>query len=69
MTTAATYTNRGHLEGDTLTRALINAAARGIRPRRGDSETAYLSLSEHDGERAIAVMLCDHLAVIIDSTG
>jgi hypothetical protein len=57
MTTAATYTNRGHLEGDTLTRALINAAARGIRPRRGDSETAYLSLSEHDGERAIAVML------------
>jgi hypothetical protein len=37
--------------GDALTRALIDLASRGGRPRCGDSETAYLWTSDHDGER------------------
>jgi hypothetical protein len=37
---------------DQLTKALINAAARGIRPRCGDYEVNHYGLSEHEGERA-----------------
>jgi hypothetical protein len=64
MTTAATYTNRGRIEGDKLTRALINAAARGVRPRCGDYETSYLWLSEDAGERQLAALMCAGCAVL-----
>jgi hypothetical protein len=43
---------------DALTRALVDAAARGQRPRCGDYETAHLWLSEHDGERKQAAIMC-----------
>ena len=43
---------------DRLTQALVRAAARGVRPRCGDSETAYLWLSDHDGERKQAALMC-----------
>jgi hypothetical protein len=43
---------------DALTRALIVAAARGIRPRCGDYETSYLWLSEEPGERRLAALMC-----------
>jgi transcription factor WhiB len=43
---------------EALTQALVRAAARGIRPRCGDSETAYLWLSDHDGERKHAALMC-----------
>jgi hypothetical protein len=58
MTTAATYTNRGRIEGDRLTRALINAAARGVRPRCGDYETSYMWLSEDAPDRQLAALMC-----------
>ena len=39
---------------DQLTRALVAAAARGVRPRCGDYETSHLFLSEDPAERRIA---------------
>jgi hypothetical protein len=43
MTTTRT---RAAEANDALTRALINAAAKGLRPRCGDYETSHLWLSE-----------------------
>src|SRR5215204_3502604 len=42
-----------------LTRALIAAAAKGLRPRCGDDEISYMFLSDHPGERALAATWCD----------
>lgn len=49
---------RAGAASDALTRALVNAASRGIRPRCGDYETSYLWLSEDAGERMRAQRLC-----------
>ena len=43
---------------EALTQALISAAARGIRPRCGDYETSLLWLSELDGQRKQAAIMC-----------
>lgn len=49
---------RADQANEQLTRALITAAAGGIRPRCGDAEISYLWLSEHDGERRLAALMC-----------
>jgi Transcription factor WhiB len=41
-----------------LTRALIDAATVGVRPRCGDGETSYLFLSEDEHDREQAVRMC-----------
>jgi hypothetical protein len=51
---------------DQLTKALVAAAARGIRPRCGDAETSYLWLSEDDQERALAALMCSGCAVLAE---
>jgi hypothetical protein len=48
---------------DKLTIALVSAAARGIRPRCGDS---YLWLSELEHERQQAARLCANCVVIAE---
>jgi hypothetical protein len=50
--------SRGRIEADRLTRALIDAAVQGLRPHCSDPGTRDLWLSEHDGERAQAAILC-----------
>lgn len=52
----ATYMRAGEA-GERLTRALVNAAARGVRPRCGDYETSYMWLSEDPAERARAALM------------
>ena len=49
---------------DALTLALLGLAERGERTHCSDPTTGHLWLSEHEGERAIAVMLCDHCPVL-----
>jgi hypothetical protein len=49
---------------DQLTLALLNMAARGERTHCSDPTTHQLWLSEHEGERQVAVMLCDHCPVL-----
>jgi hypothetical protein len=49
---------RGKVQGDRLTRALIDLAAAGLRPHCSDPETHHLWTSEHRGERAEAALLC-----------
>jgi hypothetical protein len=49
---------------DALTIALLNMAAIGERTHCSDPTTHHLWLSEHDTERAAAVMLCDHCPVL-----
>jgi Transcription factor WhiB len=49
---------------DPLTLALLNLAARGERTHCSDPASHYLWLSEHDNERAVAAMLCDHCPVL-----
>jgi hypothetical protein len=51
---------------DQLTKALINAAARGIRPRCGDFEVSHYWLSEYEGERALAASWCTGCAVFAE---
>jgi hypothetical protein len=41
-----------------LTMALMNSAARGLRPHCSDPETSHIWLSEHAEERARAARLC-----------
>ena len=48
---------------EALTRALIDVASRGQRPRCGDYETSYLWLSEDAGERQLAALMCTGCAV------
>jgi hypothetical protein len=43
---------------DQLTKALVNAAARGIRPRCGDYEVSHYWLSECEQERKQAARWC-----------
>jgi hypothetical protein len=57
MTTARVAT-------DQLTLALINAASQGLRPHCSDPTSHHMWLSEHDAERATAVLLCDHCPVL-----
>ena len=70
MVGAATMTTtrlRAEAEaGERLTRALIDAAARGVRPRCGDYETSYLWLSELEHERQRAARLCADCVVIAE---
>jgi hypothetical protein len=49
---------------DTLTIALLNMAERGERTHCSDPTSHHLWLSEHESERAVAVMLCDHCPVL-----
>jgi hypothetical protein len=49
---------------DQLTRALLDMAARGQRSHCSDPTCHHLWLSEHDAERATAVMMCDHCPVL-----
>jgi hypothetical protein len=51
---------------DRLTQALIRAAARGVRPRWGDYETAHLFLSEDPHERRIATAMCTGCVVWLE---
>jgi hypothetical protein len=55
---------RGRIATDRLTRALLDMAARGERTHCSDPTSHHLWLSEHETERAIAVMLCDHCPVL-----
>ena len=48
---------------DQLTRALLDMAARGERTHCSDSASKHLWLSEHDGERKVAALLCRHCPV------
>jgi Transcription factor WhiB len=48
---------------DQLTRALIDAAAKGLRPHCSDAGSHHLWLSDHEADRAIAVRLCRHCPV------
>jgi hypothetical protein len=57
MTTVA-ISNRGRIQGDRLTRALLAAAAAGQRPHCSDPGTSELWLSDHPGERREATRLC-----------
>jgi hypothetical protein len=43
---------------EALTRALLNAAARGQRPRCGDGETSWMWLDEDPNMRRIAAAQC-----------
>lgn len=59
-----TTTRVSHAEAnEALTRAVLNAAARGERPRCGDYETSHLFLSEDPHERRIATAMCSGCAV------
>ena len=49
-----------------LTRALVTAAARRIRPRCGDYEVSHYWLSEHEGERALAATWCTGCVVFTE---
>jgi hypothetical protein len=48
---------------DALTQALVRAAARGERPRCGDSEVAWMFLEESRQTRAIAATYCNGCVV------
>ena len=48
---------------DPLTRALIDAAAKGLRPHCSDAGSHHLWLSDHEADRAIAARLCRHCPV------
>ena len=52
------------IPADTLTRALLDLAAAGLRTHCSDPATHHLWLSERETERATAVMLCDHCPVL-----
>jgi hypothetical protein len=49
---------RGRVEGDRLTRALVEAASKGLRPNCRQPETHHYWTSEHDSERAQAALWC-----------
>jgi hypothetical protein len=48
---------------DRLTRALLDLASCGQRPRCGDYETSYLWLSEDAQDRRLAALMCTGCAV------
>jgi Transcription factor WhiB len=54
----------GKVEGDKLTRAILEAAASGLRPHCSDVGTGGLWLSDHEAERAEAAKLCVGCPVI-----
>jgi hypothetical protein len=49
---------------DALTLALLNMAARGERSHCSDPTSHHLWLGDHEAERQVAVMLCDHCPVL-----
>jgi hypothetical protein len=51
---------------DALTQALLRAAARGQRPRCGDSEVGWMFLDESPQTRAIAATYCDGCPVWVE---
>jgi hypothetical protein len=66
MTTAATIPNRGRVESDRLTTALLNLTSRGQRPHCSDPETHHYWLSEEQHERALAIRGCQHCPVLTE---
>jgi len=61
MTATAKHASQA---SEALTRALLDAASRGVRPRCGDYETSHWFLSDHEGERAQAALLCAGCCVL-----
>jgi hypothetical protein len=66
MTTSVTVIipNRGRLESDQLTRALLEAASRGQRPHCSDPISGEMWLSEMEAERREAARLCRGCSVL-----
>jgi hypothetical protein len=65
MTTVA-ISRRGRAESDRLTRALLEAASRGLRPHCSDPVTSEMWLSEHKPDRAEACKLCRGCPVLLE---
>ena len=63
MTTTTAERLRASQATERLTRALIDSASRGVRPRCGDYETSYLWLSEVEAERKQAALMCNGCVV------
>lgn len=61
---ALTRTNTTKTAGEQLTRALLDLAARGQRPRCGDPETHHLWTSEDQADRDHAAQLCDGCPIL-----
>ena len=57
---------RGAAASEQFVRALINAAAAGLRPHCSDAGTRSLWISEHEPERAQAVILCRGCPVLAE---
>jgi hypothetical protein len=57
-------TTSARVATDKLTLALLNAASQGLRPHCSDPTSHHLWLSEHERERQVAIMLCDHCPVL-----
>jgi Transcription factor WhiB len=60
---AVTY-QRGRVEGDRLTRSLLDAAAAGLRPNCSDPPSRHLWLPEDPAERREATRLCGGCVVL-----
>jgi hypothetical protein len=63
VSTESVIYRRGKVQGDRLTRALVDAASAGLRPNCSDPPSRHLWLSEHEGERREAARLCAGCAV------
>ena len=55
---------RGRVEGDRLTRALVEAASKGQKPNCSQPETHSYWTSEHEGETALAAIWCTGCPVL-----
>jgi hypothetical protein len=55
---------RASAVSERLSRALLDAASRGVRPRCGDYETSYMWLSEDPAERAQAAPMCSGCPIL-----
>lgn len=55
---------RGRVEGDRLTRALVEAASKGQKPNCSQPETHHYWTSEHEGETALAAIWCTGCPVL-----
>jgi hypothetical protein len=56
---------RARVEGDRLTRALLDAAAEGLRPHCGDA-SSWMWLSEDAADRAEAALRCHGCPVYVE---
>jgi hypothetical protein len=55
---AVAASRRARAASDKLTRAILTAASRGLRPHCSDAGTSEMWISEIDSERAQAALLC-----------